>query len=187
MKLYRWKVWLLPSECSSMCHLKCIQFLLFLLFFTKYNNSTHFWAILPITSTIVHHHHCQVMHVLVLKYCPNCFLRLIVLRSSKSRLLNREAWPVKLDSGEPTAREGFVPEAQFDAGTGLRTRAPSTLRPGNQRKQAGFQRLRHLLRPHLRTSGTKRCVRNYFTALFGLTWEFSRKRNWCDVTNSFLV
>lgn len=50
------------------------------------------------------------------------------------------AWPAKwVDSGEPTAREGFVPQAHFDAGTGLRlykkTRAPSTLRPWPEKRK----------------------------------------------------
>lgn len=49
-------------------------------------------------------------------------------------LPNQEARPAKwVDSGEPTAREGFVLQAHFDAGTRLRlhkeTHAPSTLRP----------------------------------------------------------
>lgn len=48
------------------------------------------------------------------------------------RLPNQEAWPAKwLDSGEPTAREGFVLRAHFDAATRFRlykeTHAPSTL------------------------------------------------------------
>lgn len=86
---------------------------------------------------------CRVLHGLVFKYCLRCFLGLIVIRSSLSvrACQNQEGWPAKwLDSGEPTAREGFVLQAHFDAGTRLRlhkeTHAPSTLRPaGTERKE----------------------------------------------------
>ena len=86
-------------------------------------------------------------HGLVLKYCLGAF-------GPDSHqefplcpgLPNQEAWPAKwLDSGEPTAREGFVLRAHFDAGTRLRlhkeTHAPSSLRPRTEGKNASKQAL----------------------------------------------
>lgn len=59
-------------------------------------------------------------------------------------LPNQQAWPAKwLDSEKPTARKSFVVQDHFDAGTRFRlhkeTHAPSSLRPGTNRKHTDLK------------------------------------------------
>lgn len=92
-------------------------------------------------------------------------------------LPNQEACPAKwLDSGKLTAREGFVLQAHFDAGTRLRlykkTWTPSTLKHGTGKKiktkQAGFKLFTLLAPPILHMPRGDVALRD----ISQLTWEF---------------